>query len=70
MDIKVGELIGAFISIVIGLALTPAVSGYAKTIENDANSSEILVTIAPYVPVMWLLATMGIAAALVYSYFK
>jgi hypothetical protein len=67
---NIAEIIGAFISAIFGLALTPEVSKYSKTIENDNNSSDLMVLLAPYVPLFWLLGTMGIAGMLMYSYFK
>lgn len=67
---NIAEIIGAFISAIFGLALTPEVSKYAKVIENDANSSDLMVLLAPYVPLFWLLGCMGIAGLLMYSYFK
>lgn len=67
---NVGEIIGAFISAIFGLALLPTVSSYAKTIETDTNSSELMVALAPYVPLFWLIGTMGIAGVLMYKYFK
>lgn len=70
MDIKVGEIIGAFISAIFGLALTPKVSEYAKNVENDNNSSDLVILVAPYVPLFWVLGVLGIAGALMYSYFK
>lgn len=70
MDIYFAEIIGAFISIIFGVSLTTTISSYAQTIIDDNNSSEILITLAPFLPVVWLVATFGIAFALMYKFFK
>ena len=68
VDMK--EMILIFIGVMIGLALTVPISGYAQEIVDDANSSDILVLIAPYIPVMWIVSLFGIVAAIGYSYYK
>jgi len=68
-DIKIGEIIGAFISAIFGIALTPQVSSYAQIIVDDNNSSDLMVLFAPYIPLFWLLGCMGIAGLLMYKYF-
>ena len=68
---NVGEIIGAFISAIFGLALLPTVGEYATAIEADTtNFSSLVIMLAPYVPLFWLLGTMGIAGVLMYKYFK
>lgn len=67
---KVGEIIGAFISAIFGLALAPTVGSYATTIESDTtNFSALVIMLAPYIPLFWILGTMGLAGALMYKYF-
>ena len=68
---NVGEIIGAFISAIFGLALMPTIGEYATTIEDDTtNFSALVRLLAPYLPLFWLLGCMGIAGALMYKYFK
>ena len=68
--VKIGEIIGAFISAIFGLALLPTVGQYATAIENDTtNFSSLVIMLAPYVPLFWLLGCMGIAGVLMYKYF-
>ena len=68
---SVGEIIGAFISAIFGLALAPTVGQYATSISSDTtNFSEIVRLVAPYIPLFWVLGCMGIAGMLMYKYFQ
>ncbi len=67
---RLGELIGVFIGVVFGLALTPTVTSYANTIATDNNSSALVQLFAPYIPLFWILGLLGIAGAIMYKYLK
>ena len=66
----IGEIIGAFISIMFGLGLQSQVNSIGATIVADENSSEILKNIAPFLGVIWFLVCLGIAFALMYKFYK
>ena len=69
---NIGNLIGSFIVVVVGLILAPMVGSYIATAKADANLSAIsgLSTLLDLVPFMWVIAIIGVAVALGYKAFK
>ena len=62
-------MIGAFITIVVGLLLTPMVGEYVATAKADNNTSEYA-TLLALIPFMWIIAIIAIAVGLGVSAFK
>jgi purine-cytosine permease-like protein len=70
MDIDLVEIIGVFISVILGLGLTNTISDYSAKIVAHNNSSDILKMIAPFIPVIWLVACFGLAGAMAYGVYS
>jgi len=67
---RLGSLIGTFIGVVFGLALTPQVISYAHDVETNANASDLVKMFAPYIPLFWVLGILGMAGAIMYKELK
>lgn len=70
MTVDIVSIVGIFISVLLALGLMNTVSDYATGISEYANSSEIVVMIAPFIPVIWLVGCFGIAGAMGYGIYK
>jgi beta-lactamase regulating signal transducer with metallopeptidase domain len=63
-------ILGIFISVAVGLGLTPTIIGYADDIVSATNASDIVILIAPFIPVVWIVGCMSLAGALAYGVYK
>lgn len=68
--VNIAVLIIVFITIVIGLGFTPKIMEKSNEIQNDANASDEVKTIAPYIPLFYVLMILGIPGAYIYKLFK
>ena len=76
---NIGNMIGAFIVVVVGLILAPMVGSMTRDVGydwngtawvRDANITSGLTTLVDLVPFMWIIAIIGVAVALGYKAFK
>jgi beta-lactamase regulating signal transducer with metallopeptidase domain len=70
LSVDLVSIISIFISVILGLGLTNTVSDYSADIVAHNNSSEILIMIAPFIPVIWLVGCFGLAALLGYGLYR